>query len=309
VEDRKILETFLSHLKDSPKAIDLLISIWLKEEVALGLSGGINDKIAKIFDLVFSPYRRKSSLLREIRRLPPVRFFEDVNRDGRTLLDSLENKGLLLLFSEEEECVTLTPEGVAIALLAIKHGRDFLECDRTCLDEVTQLNLLLYDHYRKHSMRQIQAFTLSMRGQRLLGVTQLSITLFLLVNGSIGKARAFSIESSEAQNAAEEIIRSFVQDPRKPRKRVYPFNWYLTTAKKLMGDVFYNRYPLYYIYEDKVETVKGYVKTSVKRIGDFDERWHRLLNEYEKCRSVLRFHGVSYFSRSEVMELEQRLFL
>jgi len=145
--------------------------------------------------------------------------------------------------------------------------------------------------------------------EKHLGVNQMSITLFLLINGSVGTDRAFKIESIEVQKAVEKTVRSFVSDADNEVKKVYPFNWYLTTAKRVLGDVFYNKYPLYYIYEEKVDIVREEVVESAKRIQDFRYRWTRFLKEYEQQRPIFRSYGISHFSKSKTLEFEQRLLM
>lgn len=302
-----MLKKYLRLVKGNPSAAELVRSIWREEKIALNLSGDIERDISRIFELFFNPFRRRSSLRKDIRRLPTTDHFFHL---GRTELAFLSKNELLLTFLEgEKEFVSLTPEGVAIASLIDRYGRDFADFMAMDFRYNKRLESVLFEHYRKNSLRNARKLAQELRSEKFLTINQMSITLFLLINGSIGEEKACSIESREVESAIEEIIHAFVRDGRYKRKTVYPFNWYLSTANKVMGDVFYIKSPLYYIYADKVEAVKNRVRKSVKRTHDFHSRWARFLKEYEKQRPILRSHQVSFFSKSEAMKLEQELFI
>ena len=304
-----MLAKYFKVLRSRPRAAEFLRTAWKEERKTLDLPYNIDESLHRILDLYFNPFRRKSSLRTAIHRLPTVQNL--ILRFDKDLVSFLsENKLLFTIAEREQEYITLTPEGVAIAFLIDKYGVDSaLSYDLMKSEDQERIESILYENYRNHSLRNLQKMAHYSKEEKHLGVNQLSITLFLLVNGSTGIDRAFKIESAEVQEAVEEIILAFVSDVEKKAKKVYPFNWYLTTAKRVLGNVFFNKYPLYYIYEEKVDKVREEVVESAKRIQDFPDRWNRFLREYEKQRPIFRSYGISHFSKSKTLELEHKVLM
>jgi len=309
VGDSELLAKYSEVLRDRPRATEFLQMAWKEERRTLDLPHDIEESLPKIFDLFFNPFKKKSSLRDAVHRLPTVRnLILHLDKDLLSFLT--KNKLLLTIIEGEEEYITLTPEGVAIAYLFSKYGVDStLSYDLMRSEDQERIELVLYENYRKYSLRNLQRIAHFSKEEKHLGVNQMSITLFLLINGSIGTERAFKIESIEVQEAVEKIVRAFVADAGDKAKKVYPFNWYLTTAKRLLGDVFYNKYPLYYIYEEKVDRVREEVVKSARKIQGFRYRWTRFLKEYEMQRPIFRSYGISHFSKSKTLELEQKVLM
>jgi len=296
------IEQGLHFLENNPQAFELLIRIWEKERQVLDLSLETENSVAKLIDVFFNPYRRSSSLVREAQELPEI---SNLPYYREELLSLLIKNDLVVIFGDEaRKTVTLTPEGAILANISIHHSLN-KAYDLTFL---SFFDNFLYNSYRSNCLKLVQNVARSMSEEKNLGVKQLSISLFLLINGSIGKAKAFSIESKDVENAAEKVISAFVNPDSTSMKQGYAFNWYLTTANKIMDDVFYNKKPRYFIYEEKADKVTEFVLKSVRGITDFRKRWMRFVDEYEKQRPLLKLHNVSFFSTSGLLDLEQKIF-
>jgi hypothetical protein len=289
-------------LENNPQAFDLLKKIWATEKQALNLSFETEKSVAELINRFFNPFRRSSSLVHEAQRLPEI---SDLPYFKEELLNLLLSNSLVVIFGDKKKkSVTLTPEGAILANISLFSAQNSVYD----LASLSYFDNFLYNYYRSSCLKLAQNVSDSLSEEKDLGIKQLSISLFLLINGSIGESKAFSIESRDAEKAAENVISAFVNANRDVIKQGYAFNWYLTTANKVMDDVFYNKKPRYYIYEEKAERVVDIVLKSAKGITDFRQRWVLFVAEYEKQRPLLKLHGVSFFSTSRLLDLEQKIF-
>jgi hypothetical protein len=297
-----MISYYLRNLKNTNEELMILRSIWEKEKNNLKLSADILKNLENIEKLFFNSLSKKSSLLINIQKLPTMNDFSILTA---STIKILENNGLLIIFENDQKFLCLTLEGIIISYLAIKYNNFINE---NVEEEIQSYENLLYQKYRNNSiLKLINIKKNLLNRKKLLGKNQLSITLFLYINGSIGHNKAFNVKSPEIRLIADTIIRSFIQDDiNNVKKDVYPFNWYLTTAKNIMGDVICNKYPNYYLYENKIDIIKNYIINSPKKIKNFKLKWNNFLNEYNKQRPILSRYNLSYYSLSNVLDLENK---
>ena len=239
-----------------------------------------------IIDRVFNPSKKRSSLLRLTRKMPYIKDFP------KNDIDELEKQGhVVTLPTAFGDRVTITPEGII-----------FLESYKKYGSQLEKLKKVAYQSYKEHCFHKIKR----LRKKEKLKTKHISILLFFLLNSSIGENKPYKISSYEDKSHLERIVRSYIYDKQFEVEDNYALSYYLVEAKRILGDIAFNKKPIYYLRKETLDYVLDSISMAVKNDSSFPERWRRLKKAYRESITFLRTRGNSYYTTSWEMELDKK---
>jgi hypothetical protein len=277
----------LKNLKIGITEIEILRKIWKNQKHMMNLPEDRGLALKMVIEEIFNPSRKRSSLLELTNRMPILNDFpkEDVK--------NLERQGYIISIPMAlGNRLTITPEGI-ITIEGygkdVQHGENFEK--------------IAYDSYRKHCFHKIER----LRKKEDLKPKHIGILLFFLLNGSIGKKKSYQVRSYEDSLCLEKIVRSYMTDEHITIEDNYALKYFLVEAKRILGDIAFNRKPHYYLKEETLDYVLDSIRNQVKGDAAFKERWARLKREYKENITFLRMRKNSNYATSWEMELNRKL--
>jgi len=252
----------------------------------MGLSESKVKALEVIIDELFNPTKKRSSLLRLMKKMPFVKSFPE------QVVERLESLGYVITLPDTfGKRVTITPEGIMI-----------LEQYRKDQISYEKLKDVIYNRYRKFCFHKIER----LRKKEKLKSKHIAVLLFFLLNGSIGESKSYKARSYEDLSYLERIVRSYLSDKHVDAEDNYALKYFLVEAKRILGDVAFNKKPDYYLREETLDHVIESIRNDVKKDASFQKKWERFKNCYKENVTFLRTRGNSYYSTTWEMELDTR---
>lgn len=269
------------------KEAETLRQIWKSQKLSMDLPGSPIQALQVLITKVFNPTKKRSSLLSITQKMP---YANDFTRND---VERLESYGYIVTIpTASEKKVTITPEGI----IGLEQYQNELS-DFRILQEVA------YKKYREFSFHKIER----LRKEEKLKPKHIAVLLFFLLNGSIGLSKAYQVRSPDDSSYLEKIVGSFISDDYEVSND-YTLKYYLVEAKRILGDVAFNKKPNYYLKEKTLDYVLNSIQKEVKGNRSFYLMWKRLKGAYRENVTFLRTRGNSYYTTKWEMELD-RLFL
>ena len=266
--------------------IETLRKIWKNQKYMMNLPEDRGLALKMVLEEIFNPRRKRSSLLELTNRLPILNDFskEDVK--------TLERQGYIIsIHTALGNRLTITPEGI----IAIE------EYD-TDAQLGENFRKIAYDSYRKHCFHKIER----LRKKEDLKPKHIGILLFFLLNGSIGKKKSYKVRSYEDSLCLEKIVRSYISEEYTEIEDNYALKYFLVEAKRILGDVAFNKKPYYYLKEKTLDYVLESIQNQANQDRAFKKRWNRLKRAYRENITFLRMRENSYYTTSWEMELDSK---
>lgn len=239
-----------------------------------------------IIDELFNPTKKRSSLLNLIKKAP---FAEEFSKHD---VERLETLGLVITLPDAfGKRVTITPEGIILL--------ERLKKDNISYEE---LEKIAYNRYRNFCFHKIER----LRKEEELKSKHIAVLLFFLLNGSIGEHNSYKVHSYEDYSNLERIVRSYLSDESVEIEDNYALKYYLVEAKRILGDIAFNKKPNYYLKEETLDYVIESVRKEVEKDRSFKQKWERFKNCYKDNITFLRTRGNSYYSTTWEMELDKK---
>jgi len=252
----------------------------------MGLSESVVEALEGMINELFNPTKKRSSLHGLIKKMPLAEKFSEQD------VERLEILGYVITLPNVfGKRVTITPEGIMIIEL-YREGRVSYE----------KLKDISYDRYRRFCFHKIER----LRKKEELKPKHIAVLLFFLLNGSIGESKSYKVHSYEDLSYLERIVRSYLSDKHVDVEDNYALKYFLVEAKRILGDIAFNKKPDYYLKEDTLDYVIESIRSEVKKDTSFKKKWEHIKNSYKENITFLRTRGNSYYSTTWEMELDTK---
>jgi hypothetical protein len=267
--------------------VQSLSTLLEKERRAFAFDVNREKVLNQLIERIFNPLRTRGTLLKELRIMPLA---TDFVKEHLIKLDKL---GYVAVLPDGAiERVTITPEGL-VALAYIQGN----------FKESHLLENQMNKRYSEFCHHQINR----LKKKELLKPKHIAVLLFLLLNGSIGKNNAYKVSSNEDVFCIERIVQCFLTGSISNIEDAYSLRYYLVEAKRILGNVVYNRSPSYFIQENGEGLILQSIQRSIKKDPDFIEKWERLKASYQSNITYLRAKQNSFYSATREYELDRQL--
>lgn len=265
------------------KEVETLRQIWKSQKLSMNLLGSPAQALEVLIKKVFNPTKKRSSLLSITQKMPYAHDF------AKNDVERLEYYGYIVTIpTASEKRVTITPEG----LIGLERYQNKVS-DYRILREVA------YKNYREFCFHKIKR----LRKEEKLKPKHIAVLLFFLLNGSIGPEKAYKVRSPDDSLYLEKIVGSFVSDNYEVRND-YALKYYLVEAKRILGDVAFNKKPCYYLKQKTIDYVLESIRKEVKVNPNFYIMWKRLKGAYRDNVTFLRTRENSHYTTRWEMELD-----
>ncbi len=287
----------------------ILASVWTLESKRLHLSSDYKAGLVQLINTLFDPKKKLSAIAITVDGLPDsAAVVQDLNSLSPTL-EELEDQGFLrIIHTRSEKKVTITPEGlVLLDLLETPHySGSYCYLDPDILAQRLSELLGLYSQKISHHLIRLEK-----SHHARINMAEVGLLLFFLVNGSIGEENACNNVDSETAQTIETIVRSFLGDRVAKRNELHWRGWYLTEANRKLGGVIVNQEPIYYLKPNAVSLVEDEVSARVTEDANsysfFLNGWQRLIEAYQKGRSLLEKQAIGHYSQSRADSILRRV--
>ncbi len=278
----------------------------------------LDDVLVKFIKKTFDPKKAPQLRLKLIESLPTYHILiEKYPRLEEDLNFMKTNEIFLPIRRSSEEYLLLTPEGAAfyIALLNSKKYENIYRLNTLILERIEKK---IYYEYRYFLLDKFKQFNIQKEKDYSLGNKDIAILLFFLINGSIGKERAFTRAGKGSEKALNCIVHAFDKnleftDELRNDERVVPIRVLqsdLSLLQKKIGYPIYNEKSTYFIKKNFENFLFNVLQKVVKKKDkkDLKSRWDKLLKEYNYWRPILRQNNVCFYDFQIVEKLEKILF-
>ena len=316
-----IKASFIEIPSDKYKFIkNMLMEYWMKITKLLKISNRkekTQQQQLSEFLEYFDPKKTPSSRLKIIEKLPTfnetIEKYPQIEKEIELMIDI----GIFFPITRSNtQYLLLTPEGLVFL---------FTLLDSKKYDDIVRLNTLILQKYEKIIYLKFRELLFS-KFERLsikedeeipLSFKDIAIIAFFLVNGSIGKDKAFTREEQGTEKALNCIIQAFdkkiqLNDENRNNESIVPIRVLqsdLSILQKKIGYAIFNEKSIYYIKKNFVNFLYGILFKAIntKEKLDLKSRWEYFLKEYEHWRPLFRQSDVCYYNYQVVEKLENAI--
>jgi len=304
--------------KEYDRLTEFLNLLWENVKKILRISATEESKIIlDLFEKFYHPKKLPTTKLKILEQLPVKKFYIKNTSISNADLDKLKENQIYQSISRgDDEYLIITPEGYGF-FVALKNSKQY--------DNKFRLNSWIIKNYEKFISNIYREITfekilkLETKKDGKIGLKEVAIILFFLINGSINKDAAFHRENTELDRAINSIVQAFLQnknfsDSDRYNEKIVPLRILhrdIPTLNEQMGYPIYNNKGKYYIKSEmEKERIVKRIKTAIRQIqkpAEIWERWHAFKKEYEHWRYILRQNSVCFYDQKNEFMIENEI--